>query len=78
MITLAGFAVSNYYNKVKIALIEKGVPFEEELNWASKDEATHAAGAALRVAGPAGVHRGRESGHHAAAAGRSVRARQGP
>lgn len=40
MITLAGFAVSNYYNKVKIALVEKGVPFEEELNWASKDEAT--------------------------------------
>jgi glutathione S-transferase len=40
MITLVGFAVSNYYNKVKIALLEKGVPFEEELNWAGKDEAT--------------------------------------
>lgn len=40
MITLVGFAVSNYYNKVKIALLEKGVPFDEELNWASKDEAT--------------------------------------
>ena len=30
MLKLCGFAVSNYYNKVKIALIEKGVPFEEE------------------------------------------------
>lgn len=40
MITLVGFAVSNYYNKVKLALIEKGVPFEEELNWAAKDEPT--------------------------------------
>ena len=40
MITLVGFAVSNYYNKVKLALLEKGVPFTEELNWATKDEAT--------------------------------------
>ncbi len=40
MLTLVGFAVSNYYNKVKIQLLEKGVPFEEELNWATKDEAT--------------------------------------
>ena len=31
MITLCGFAVSNYYNKVKLALLEKGVPFNEEL-----------------------------------------------
>ena len=31
MLKLCGFAVSNYYNKVKIALLEKGVPFEEEL-----------------------------------------------
>ena len=30
MLKLCGFAVSNYYNKVKIALIEKGIPFEEE------------------------------------------------
>jgi glutathione S-transferase len=30
MITLCGFALSNYYNKVKIALLEKGVPFQEE------------------------------------------------
>lgn len=30
MIKLCGFPVSNYYNKVKIALLEKGIPFEEE------------------------------------------------
>lgn len=29
MIQLHGFAVSNYYNKVKLALLEKGVPFTE-------------------------------------------------
>lgn len=33
MITLCGFAASNYYNKVKLALLEKGVPFDEELAW---------------------------------------------
>lgn len=30
MLTLCGFAVSNYYNKVKLALLEKGVPFVEQ------------------------------------------------
>lgn len=30
MLKLCGFGVSNYYNKVKIALIEKGAVFEEE------------------------------------------------
>ena len=30
---LCGFAVSNYYNKLKIQLLEKGVAFEEELVW---------------------------------------------
>lgn len=29
MITLHGFPVSNYYNKVKLALLEKNVPFAE-------------------------------------------------
>jgi glutathione S-transferase len=29
MLKLHGFAISNYYNKVKMALLEKGVPFEE-------------------------------------------------
>lgn len=33
MPTLCGFSASNYYNKVKLALLEKGVPFEEELAW---------------------------------------------
>src|SRR3954471_1295569 len=31
MLTLHGFAVSNYYNKVKLALLEKGLPFEEKI-----------------------------------------------
>ena len=40
MLTLCGFAVSNYYNKVKLALLEKGIPFNEELVMTgSKDEA---------------------------------------
>lgn len=30
MITLCGSTISNYYNKVKLALLEKGVPFTEE------------------------------------------------
>lgn len=33
MLTLCGFSASNYYNKVKLALLEKGVAFEEELAW---------------------------------------------
>lgn len=40
MITLCGFAVSNYYNKVKLVLLEKKIPFQEELVMTgSKDEA---------------------------------------
>lgn len=31
MLTLHGFAFSNYYNKVKLAMLEKGLPFREEL-----------------------------------------------
>ena len=31
MLTLCGFPVSNYYNKVKLALLEKDVPFIEEV-----------------------------------------------
>jgi glutathione S-transferase len=30
MITLHGSAISNYHNKVKLALLEKGIPFEEK------------------------------------------------
>ena len=40
MITLCGFSLSNYYNKVKMILLEKGIPFEEErVMTGSKDEA---------------------------------------
>ena len=39
MITLCGIAISNYYNKVKMALLEKGVPFQEEfVKTGRKDE----------------------------------------
>ena len=37
---LCGFAVSNYYNKLKIQLLEKGVSFEEELVWVKPMEPT--------------------------------------
>lgn len=33
MLTLCGFSASNYYNKVKLALMEKQIPFAEELAW---------------------------------------------
>lgn len=33
MPTLCGFAASNYHNNVKLALLEKGVAFDEELVW---------------------------------------------
>jgi glutathione S-transferase len=40
MITLCGFPLSNYYNKVKMALLEKGVAFaEEKVPTGSQDEA---------------------------------------
>ena len=32
MIRLCGFRISNYHNKVRIALLEKGVAFEEDEN----------------------------------------------
>ena len=32
MIKLCGFRISNYHNKVRIALLEKGIPFEEDEN----------------------------------------------
>ncbi|QWF71124.1 glutathione S-transferase family protein [Methylomonas paludis] len=37
MITLYGLAISNYYNKVKLALKEKDIPFTEELTAPSRD-----------------------------------------
>lgn len=40
MITLCGMCLSNYYNKVKMVLLEKGIAFEEEfVRTGSKDEA---------------------------------------
>ncbi len=40
MITLCGLTLSNYYNKVKMVLLEKGVPFtEERVRTGSADEA---------------------------------------
>lgn len=38
MLKLYGFAVSNYYNVVKTALLEKGLEFEEVLVFPSADE----------------------------------------
>ena len=44
MITLCGITLSNYYNKVKFVLLEKGIPFtEERVAAGSKDEAVLAA-----------------------------------
>lgn len=31
MLTLHGSPISNYYNKVKLALLEKGIPFQEQV-----------------------------------------------
>ena len=39
MLKLGGFAVSNYYNKAKVALLEKGIPFEEAFCMTSQDVA---------------------------------------
>jgi glutathione S-transferase len=39
MINLCGFAVSNYYNKTKLVLLEKGIAFTEEQVLPSQDEA---------------------------------------
>lgn len=39
MINLCGFAVSNYYNKTKLVLLEKGIDFTEEQVFPSQDEA---------------------------------------
>jgi glutathione S-transferase len=39
MLTLCGFGASNYHNKVKLALLEKGLAFEEELVWVGETDA---------------------------------------
>jgi glutathione S-transferase len=44
VITLCGMSLSNYYNKVKLALLEKGIPFtEEHVGIGSSDAAVLAA-----------------------------------
>lgn len=48
MLTLHGTPISNYYNKVKLALLEKGVPFEEA------QTGTHSADEAVLGASPLG------------------------
>ncbi len=48
MLTLHGSPISNYYNKVKLALLEKGVAFEEAL------AATHSSDEAILGASPLG------------------------
>ena len=39
MLELCGFAASNYYNKVKLALLEKGIVFQETQTYPSSAEA---------------------------------------
>ncbi|RYF38457.1 MAG: glutathione S-transferase [Comamonadaceae bacterium] len=48
MLTLHGSPISNYYNKVKLALLEKGVPFSEA------EAATHSSDEAILAASPLG------------------------
>jgi glutathione S-transferase len=48
MLTLHGSPISNYYNKVKLALLEKGVPFSEAY------AATHSGDEAILGASPLG------------------------
>ena len=50
MITLCGFPISNYYNKVKMVLLEKGIDFaEEQVMTGSTDEAVLGASPLAKV-----------------------------
>ncbi len=50
MITLCGSPISNYYNKVKMVLLEKGLPFTEELvKTKSTDEAVLSASPLAKI-----------------------------
>lgn len=50
MITLCGIPLSNYYNKVKLILLEKGIPFtEERVPTGSRDEAVLCASPLAKV-----------------------------
>lgn len=44
---LCGFSASNYYNKIKLQLLEKAVPFEEVLAWTGRADPAVAAGSPL-------------------------------
>jgi glutathione S-transferase len=50
MLVLCGFPISNYYNKVKLALLEKGIAFdEEEVRTGSQDPAVLAASPLAKI-----------------------------
>ena len=50
MIVLCGFPISNYYNKVKLALLEKGIAFSEEnVGTGSADPAVLAASPLAKI-----------------------------
>ncbi|MEO7105575.1 MAG: glutathione S-transferase [Rhodoferax sp.] len=50
MLTLCGFPASNYYNKVKLALLEKNAPFvEEDVKTGLTDEAVLAASPLAKI-----------------------------
>lgn len=50
MITLCGSTISNYYNKVKMALLEKSIPFtEEKVGTGSKEETVLSASPLAKV-----------------------------
>jgi glutathione S-transferase len=50
MIKLYGSPISNYYNKVKLVLLEKGIPFEEHpVAIGSRDEAVLAASPLAKI-----------------------------
>jgi len=56
MMTLCGFSASNYYNKVKLALLEKGVAFEEREVWTDQvDKATSPLGKVPYLLTPMGA-----------------------
>ncbi|MET2744031.1 glutathione S-transferase N-terminal domain-containing protein, partial [Staphylococcus caprae] len=58
MITLHGFAASNYYNLVKHVLLYKQVPFEEHLVYGGSEElmALNPAGKVPVITTPEGHH----------------------
>lgn len=47
MLTLYGFPVSNYYNKAKLALLEKGLPFVENYTTVPNQDPAHLAASPL-------------------------------